>query len=235
MRTIAVNLGNVVSAFEDLPIGSYLGEITKVKIREATEKGKYDQLMVRYMVIDGDLMGRFQTHWLSFSPNSSGFMKDFFSKFGLGELPNIVVDEETDEVAEPDLVGSQVIFKNTQDKKDADRIRTSLVSVEENTAEEAAAPAKSTARRPAKADPEPAGALENQVEAEPEPTPAEVKAAAKAARIAAAQAALAAAAEDDDDDEPEEAEAAPAPKPARTAAPRPAAAATEAPVRRTLR
>jgi hypothetical protein len=148
-----------------------------------------------------------------------GFVKDFFGKFGLGEIPELVIDDDTEELTDPDLYGSKVIFKVAQDAKDASRTRVSLVSVEESTVEEAAAPIRSTVKAP-KAAPA----------AEPEEDPAAAKAAAKAARIAAAEAALAAAAEEDDEDEEE----APAPvAPARTAAPRPAAAA--APARRTLR
>lgn len=222
MTTIAVNLGNVVSTFADLPLGSYLGEITKAKLLPPRQAGKFAQLMVTYMVIDGDHLNGRQSQFLSFSPNAQGFMKEFFEKFGLGDLDNLEFDPDTEELLEPNIVGSKVIFKNEQDKKDADRVRTSLVSVEENTAEAPSAVAPvSTVARAAKPAPAP----------EPEAAPADDKEARRQAKIAAAQAALAAAqADDDDEDEAEEEPAAPAPA-ARTAAPRPAAT----PQRRTLR
>ena len=112
MPVIPVNLGAVVSAFEDLPLGSYLGEIAKIKLREPTKPGKFAQLMVHYLVIDGDHTGRKQTHWLSLSPDAMGFVKEFFQKFGLGEIPNLVIDDETEELNDPDLYGAKVIFKN---------------------------------------------------------------------------------------------------------------------------
>ena len=235
MTTIAVNLGAVTSSFDDLPIGSYLGEIAKAKLLPARQAGKFPQLMVSYLVIDGDLVGKRQSQFLSFSPAAAGFMKDFFAKFGLGDIPNLEFDDD-DELTDPDIYGAHVIFKNVQDKKDAERIRVSLVSVEEWAGLE---PEPSIVKpKPARASVEATvGRLPNQVEADVEEVaddPAAVKAAAKAARIAAAQAALeAAAAEDDDDDEPEEVVKA---KPARSAAPRPAATAVaDKPVRRTLR
>lgn len=226
MTTIAVNLGAVAGGFEDLPIGSYLGEVTKAKLIQPRAAGKFHQLMVTYMVIDGDHTNRRQNHFMSFSPNALGFMKEFFSKFGLGDLSNLEFDPDTEELIDPDIVGSKVIFKVTQDKKDADRTRVSLTSVEENTAEAAYAPPVSNVVKPAK--PAKVAPVEEAAD-EPAEDPAAAKAAAKAARIAAAQAALEAAAADDDDEDEDE-PAAPAPA-ARTAAPRPAAA----PARRTLR
>ncbi len=224
MPTIAVNLGAVVSSFSDLPFGSYLGEIARIKLLPPRQAGKFAQLIVTYLVIDGDHVGQRQSQFLSLSPNALGFVKDFFTKFGLGDIPELVIDDDSEELTDPDLYGSKVIFKVAQDAKDKERTRVSLVSVEESTVGEAAvAPVRSTVRPPA--------ALPNQVEAEEmEEDPKAAKAAAKAARIAAAQAALDAAAEEEDEDEEV---VAVAPKPARTAAPRPAAAAT--PARRTLR
>lgn len=215
MPTIAVNLGTVVSAYADLPHGSYLGEIAKIKLLPARQAGKFAQLIVTYLVIDGSETGRRQSQFLSLSPNAMGFVKEFFAKFGLGELPELVIDDDTEELTDPDLYGSRVIFKVAQDSKDAERTRVSLVSVEESSLVETPV---STVRPPAA-----------------KPDEAAAKAAAKAARIAAAEAALAAAAEEDEEEE----EAAPAPAaPApRTAAPRPVAPSANGstPTRRTLR
>jgi hypothetical protein len=238
MPTITLNLGNVVSAFEDLPFGSYLGEIARIKLRQPTVAGKFAQLMVTYLVIDGDLTGRKQTQFLSLSPNALGFVKEFFQKFGFGDIPEIVIDDETDELDEPDLYGVKVIFKVAQDKKDPERTRVSLVSVEDDMSTRGAAPVALAKPKPsvAQASTVQGTKLANQVEADlNEPDPAAAKAAAKAARIAAAQAALEAAAAEDEDEEVEAPAEAPV-KPARTAAPRPAAAAPGAtPTRRTLR
>ncbi len=215
MPTIAVNLGAVVSSFSDLPFGSYLGEIARIKLLPPRQAGKFAQLIVTYLVIDGDHTGQRQSQFLSLSPNAMGFVKDFFTKFGLGEIPELVIDDDSEELTDPDLYGSKVIFKVAQDAKDKDRTRVSLVSVEESTVGDAAvAPVRSSVKPPAAVE-----ATED---------PAAAKAAAQAARIAAAQAALEAAAEEEDD---EEETVAAAPAPARTAAPRPAATAT----RRTLR
>lgn len=229
MPTIAVNLGTVVSAFSDLPLGSYLGEITKIKLLPPRQAGKFAQLMISYLVIDGDAIGRRQSQFMSLSPNAMGFVKEFFEKFGLGEIPDLVIDDDTEELTDPDLYGSKVIFKVAADSKDASRTRVSLVSVEESAYTQPATSVVASAVKPPKA-------LANQVAA-PAEDPAAAKAAAKAARIAAAQAALeAAAAEDEDEDEVEEATpAVAATVPARTAAPRPSNGTAAAPARRTLR
>lgn len=228
MPTIAVNLGAVKDDFESLPFGKYLGEIEKAVLKEATERGKFDQIQVSFVVIEGDLTGRKQSTWLSFSPKAAFMMKRFFNKFGLGDIPELSFDDDTNELTEPDIAGYQVIFEVKPDRKDPDRIRTELVSVEDG---QAPAPAASVrvAPKPVKAaKPEP---VEEAEEVEDVEVP-DAKAAAKAARIAAAQAALEAAAADDDD-ETEEVEAeAPAP---RKAPVRPAPAARTAPARRTLR
>lgn len=127
MPTIAVNLGDV-QAFESLPEGSYLGEITKITYREAREAGKFAQMMVTYTVIDGDHLNRIQSEFLSFSPKALFRLKRWFLKFGLGDIPNLDFDDETEELNDPDLYGTQVIFTVT---KDGERMRTELVSVEE--------------------------------------------------------------------------------------------------------
>lgn len=222
MPTIAVNLGSVVSAFEDLPFGSYLAEVAKIKLREPTQAGKFAQLMITWLVIDGDQTGRKQTQFLSLSPNAMGFVKEFFGKFGYGDIPNLEIDDDSEELTDPDLYGVKGIINVAPDRKDPDRTRIKLVSVEDDMTSRTApsAPPVSRAARPAHA-------VEEVEEEEVE----DPKAAAKAARIAAAQAALAAAEEEDDEDEPE----APPAKPARTAAPRPAASANGKPERRTLR
>ncbi len=225
MPTIAVNLGAVKDAYESLPLGKYLGEIEKATYKEAAEAGKFAQLQVQFLVIEGDLTGRKQSTWLSFSPKAAFMMKRFFNKFGLGDTPALDFDDDTNELLEPDITGYRVIFEVSQDRKDPTRIRTELVSVEDGLVAVATPVAATTVKRPTNVKAAP-------VEEATEPK-VDAKAAAKAARIAAAQAALEAAAADDEDEETEEtkeAEIAP-----RRAPVRPAPAARTAPTRRTLR
>lgn len=150
MPTIPVNLSNV-EAYENLPLGEYLGQISKITHKPPREAGKFGQLMVTYTVIDGDQLGRTSNEWLSLSPKAAFRLKKWFAKFGLDDTDNLNVDDDTDELTDPDLVDVQVIFKVHEDKprpgETDPSIRTSLVSVED----EDSAPAT---KRPAKAEAE---------------------------------------------------------------------------------
>lgn len=141
MPTIPVNLGDVV-AFESLPVGQYLAEIEKVTYREPREEGKFPQLQVLYAVIDGDHVGRKQSEFLSLSPKAAFRLKKWFNKFGLGDVDNLDVDDETNELTEPDVIGARVIFKVYEDKpkpgETEPQMRCELVSYEDD------APAAST-------------------------------------------------------------------------------------------
>lgn len=148
MPQINVNLGDVEDSFENLPTGSYLAEVSKAKLREATEEGKFDQLMVTYTVIDGELVGKVSTQWLSFSPRAAFMMKRFFGHFGLGDLEDMDFDDDSLELLEPDIIGARVIFKVSADAKAPGGFRTELTSVEDDDP----VPAPRKAR---KADPEP--------------------------------------------------------------------------------
>ena len=134
MPTIPVNLGNV-EAYENLPLGEYLGQIDKITFRPAKEEGKFPQLMVTYVVIDGDELGRKSSEWLSLSPKAAFRLKKWFAKFGLDDTENLEVDDESEDLIEPDLIGYQVIFKVHEDKprpgETEKSIRTSLVSFED--------------------------------------------------------------------------------------------------------
>lgn len=168
MPTIPVNLADV-EAFESLPEDEYLGQIDSITLQPATEQGKFDQLKVTYAVIEeGEHLGRKQSQWLSLSPKAAFRLKKWFDKFEFGDLENLEVDDETNELIEPDLVGVQVIFKvfKERDKRVADeshpdayRMRTDVVTVEDDMSAPAA-PA-------AKAAPEPE-ADEDDAESEPE-------------------------------------------------------------------
>lgn len=206
---IPVNLADVTNSFEDLPDGQYLGEIERMAYLEPKAAGKFPQIRCQYLVIEGDAINKRQSQFLSLSPNAMGFVKTFFSKFGLGEIPDFQVDEDTLDLIYPDVTQSTVIFKVGPDKKDATRVRTELVSVEELGPNVDGAPV-----------------------AAPAPAPAP-------ARRAAAPAPVAEVEQPEDEPEPEEvAPAAPAPRrvppsPTRAAVPATRAAAT--PQRRTLR
>lgn len=151
MPQIAVNLGDV-AAWESLPFGKYLGEITAAKYIEAKAADKFPQIQVTYLVIEGDSTGKSQSQWLSLSPKAIRFTKRFFDKFGLGDTANFDVDDETDDLMDPDIVGYRVIFEVAPDRKDPDRIRTDLISVEDE-APAAPAPAPVRATRPARPAP----------------------------------------------------------------------------------
>ena len=150
MPTIPVNLSNV-EAYENLPLGEYLGQISKITYKPPREQGKFAQLMVTYTVIDGELLGKTSNEWLSLSPKAAFRLKKWFAKFGLDDTDNLDVDDDTEELVDPDLVDVQVIFKVHEDKprpgETEPSIRTSLVSVEDDDA----APAP---KRPAKAEAE---------------------------------------------------------------------------------
>jgi hypothetical protein len=152
--TIPVNLGDV-EAFEGLPEGQYLAEIDKIEFKEARESGKFPQLQVTYAVIDGEHLGRKQSEWVSLSPKAAFRLKKWFAKFGFEDLDNLDVNDDTNMLDDPDLVGTRVIFGVRKDGKQqdgvTDRIRTELVSVEDEVPG-AQAPA-ATAPAPAAREP----------------------------------------------------------------------------------
>lgn len=140
MPLIDINLADVV-AFESLPVGSYLAQIQKIKFNEAKEAGKFPQLQVTYIVIDGEFTGRIQSEWISFSDKALFRMKRWFNKFGMGDIPTLNVDDDTSELTEPDLYDIRVIISVTQRKNDATRFDTDLVSVEDEIVAAPLAPA----------------------------------------------------------------------------------------------
>jgi hypothetical protein len=211
-----------VETYANLPEAKYAGSIDKIELREATEEGKFDQLMATYMVTDGDQLGQKSSEFLSLSPAAAFRLKRWFDKFGLADdLEELDVDDDTGLLVAPDLIGIDVIFQVRKDSKPYNGeypLRTTLVEVldEEPAPKPAARPAR---RAAAKAEPE----------EEAEEAPAK---GSKAAKVAAAKAALAALEADDDEDEEE----APAPRRARPSAPaRRQAAVEDKPKRRQLR
>lgn len=179
MPTIAVNLGNV-EAYDNLPVGSYYGEIDRITYREAREAGKFPQLMVTYLVTDGDSAGRKSSEFLSLSPKAAFRLKRWFMKFGLGDSEAFEVDDETNDLIEPDLIGYAVLFTV---KADGERFRTELFSVESDIANPEPAPAPvAPAPAPRRAAPAAAAPVEDEMEDIPEEAPAPAPVAAAPAR-----------------------------------------------------
>ena len=125
------------------PLGEYLGDIQSATYQETDKPGKFDQIKVTYVVVDGELLGKIQSEWLSLSPKAAFRLKKWFAKFpGLddGAVDDLEFDD-ADGISEPDIVGTRVIFKVYQerDKRVADEtaddaysIKATLVSVEDD-------------------------------------------------------------------------------------------------------
>lgn len=161
--TIPVNLADV-EAYKDLDDGTYLCEIQKVVHQEPKVEGKFPQLRIHYAVIDGEQLGERTTEWVSLSPAAAFRLKQWFMKFGIEDLENLEIDEDSNELIVPDLQGTRVIVKVAPDAKAPGGRRTQLVSVEDDdipgvtAPQEAAQPAAAAPRvaRPAAAPAAPA-------------------------------------------------------------------------------
>lgn len=234
MPSVNIDLSKV-EAFENLPFGSYLGEIAKIQYKEAREAGKFAQIMVTYQVIDGVSITKKQSEWLSLSPKAVYRTKKWFAKFGCGDitLTDESFDPDTDELVDPDLIGVRVIFSV---KPDGERVRTELTSVEDDMDGGATPPPPPPARVQQPATPV--------LAAQPLTSVVDKAAVAKAAKIAAAKAALAALEETEEPELEGEPEPEPVVEPvavksrsvtARERVTSGAVAPSTAPVRRTLR
>lgn len=114
---IPLDLSNVES-YDSLPVGRYFGQIDKVEYRPTDTPGKFDQIMVTYMVSDGELLGRKQSEFLSLSPKAAFRLKKWLEKFAdISEFTELEVDEDTNLVTSPDFVGVDVLFEIYQDPK----------------------------------------------------------------------------------------------------------------------
>lgn len=169
MPAIKVDMSQA-EGYENLPLNEYLGQIDKIVYKAPREAGKFPQLMVTYQVIDGELLGKSSNEWLSLSPKAAFRTAKWFGKFGidLEETELILGDpdaegepEDGDELTDPDLVGTQVIFKVYKerdkrvadpDSEDAYRVRTALVSVEDDEPAPAPKATKRAAAPPAEDD-----------------------------------------------------------------------------------
>ena len=165
-----------VETFDNLPISKYYGSIDKVELRPATDPSKFDQLMCTYLVTDGDQLGRKSSEFLSLSPKAAFRLKKWFDTFGLADdLEALEVDDDTNLLTNPDLVGIDVIFEVYQDPKlyqGEKQIRTRLVEVLEDAPAPVPAPKARAAAKPA-AVPEPE-LEEEEEEEEEEAAPAPV-------------------------------------------------------------
>lgn len=134
MATIKVGLGDV-KGFRDLPKGTYFAEISKMTYREKEGNAKGDSIMVQYTVLDeGKELGSTATEFLHLSEKALPRTKRWFDKFGLGDTDEFDVDDDTNDLLEPDLIGTQVIIESYEDKpkpgETEKQIRIKLVSVE---------------------------------------------------------------------------------------------------------
>lgn len=117
MPHIPLDFSNV-ETFDSLPVAKYFGSIDKIEYREATDPTKFPQLQVVYLVIDGEFLGRKQSEFLSMSPKAAFRLKKWVDRFGFEEpLAGLDIDEETNQLLDPDLVGVNVIFEVYQDPK----------------------------------------------------------------------------------------------------------------------
>lgn len=172
MPTIPLDFSNVES-FDNLPLGKYEGSIDKIELRPATDPTKYDQLMVSYLVIDGEATGRKQSEFLSLSPKAAFRVKAWFDKFGLADgLTALDVDDDTNLLLDPDLVAINVIFEVYEDPKlyqGEKQVRTRLLEVLED--EPAPAPVKPARRAAAAPAPVAEAEAEDDLEDEDPPEP----------------------------------------------------------------
>jgi hypothetical protein len=188
MPTIPVNLGDVTS--DDLPEGTYLAQVDVHKYNEETGDKKASVRMGYEVIEEGDNLGRKASQWLYFSEKAIFRTKKHYAKFGLEDLENFEVADDSDDIIEPDLVGVQVIIESylETDRRDPNgpkRARIRLVSVEDDMTE-VLEPPKSTAK--ATKAPAPDVADESEAVAdeddEEEEAPAPRRAAAPARRVA---------------------------------------------------
>ena len=199
MPAIKVDMSQA-EGYENLPLNEYYGQIDKIVYKAPREAGKFPQLMVTYQVIDGELLGKSSNEWLSLSPKAAFRTAKWFAKFGIDlEDTELVVGdpdedgepEDGDELTDPDLVGTQVIFKvyKERDKRvsdpeadDAYRVRTALVSVEDDEPAPAPKKAPKRASAPPAEDDDTGDDSDDEPEETPAPRPRRVAQPAKPAR-----------------------------------------------------
>jgi len=158
MPTIPVNLGDVTS--DDLPEGTYLAQVDVHKYNEPTGDKQQSVRMGYEVIEEGDQLGRKTSQWLYFSEKAIFRTKKHYAKFGLEDLENFEVADDSDDIIEPDLIGVQVIIESKleTDRRDPNgpkRARTYLISVEDDMSEALEPPKSSTkVAKPAKVEAE---------------------------------------------------------------------------------
>lgn len=140
MPTLNIDISNA-KQFTNLDLGEYEGEISALVFLPPREKGKFGQVQAKYLVTEGEAVGRTSSEFLPLHPNATFRLVGWMKKFG-GEWEDMDPEElksltwETDEdgvtIIEPDLEGVKVVFKvfeETDRKTKEVRVKTELVEV----------------------------------------------------------------------------------------------------------
>jgi hypothetical protein len=107
--------------YEDLPTGTYEGQIDKFIFREPRVEGKFPQVMATYLVTDGEHVGRKSSEFVSLSPKAAGRVATWLKRFGeyidLDQIDaeGFEYDEDTMEITNVDVVGLDVLFRVKRD------------------------------------------------------------------------------------------------------------------------
>jgi hypothetical protein len=110
--------------FELLPAGVYSAVVEALTVVEAKDEDHFAQIKVDYTITeDGELQGKKISQWLSLSPKSAGFVKQFFDAFGLVPAALELDPEDGETVVNPYLEGSVVLIKVTVQRHYQDRDR----------------------------------------------------------------------------------------------------------------
>ena len=95
--------------YEPVPVGDYVAEISKVELRAASGPGKFEKISVEFVIMEGPWASRRVWENLSFSPKALFRMRGFFALFGYNKAGlEFDVDDESQEIVEPDLKGRAV-------------------------------------------------------------------------------------------------------------------------------
>ncbi len=125
MVKVAVDFSEVES-FEAIEEGEYPVVIEQVEYVEPASEDKYPYLNVQLEISEGEHEGRKLWTILSFSPKALWRMKEVFENLGLPvDEVEFEVDEDTNYVTEPELVGIPclaVVSIEPYDGKDRNRV-----------------------------------------------------------------------------------------------------------------
>lgn len=150
MPRITVDFSDVED-FEALPKGDYQAVIAKAEYRDFPEEpDRHPYINLEMDVSDGEAKGRKLWSILSFSPKALWRMKQVFENLGIymDEL-DIDVDEDTNAVLSPELVGLPVICSVSRRVYEG-REQNQVDAITSPDAKKGGS-AKAPAKRPAKA------------------------------------------------------------------------------------